>query len=96
MPRPEQTIIIGTRGSELALRQTQIVVTQLQAVARLTELYDEAAAAANRDEVGETLWEMLDVANDPGGFYDICMYQTAAVSSPNTATVNFQIQFSID
>ena len=72
------------------------LVTQLQAVARLTELYDEAAAAANRDEVGETLWEMLDVANDPGGFYDICMYQTAAVSSPNTATVNFQIQFSID
>ena len=32
MARPEQTIIIGTRGSELALRQTQIVVTQLQAV----------------------------------------------------------------
>lgn len=72
------------------------LVTQLQADARLTDLYDEAALAANRDEVGETLWEMLDVASDPGGSYDICMYQTAAVSSPITATVNFQILYSVD
>ena len=71
-------------------------VTQMRATARLTELYDEAETAANRDEVGETLWEMLDIASDPGGFYDICLYQTAAVSSPITATVNFQIMYAID
>ena len=31
MAHPEQTVIIGTRGSDLALRQTQIAVARLQA-----------------------------------------------------------------
>lgn len=71
------------------------LLTEFRTATRLTEYYDEAAAVANIDEIGETLWEMLDVASDPGGFYDIVMTQTAAITTDIAATIGFQILYSV-
>lgn len=72
------------------------LVTQFQSATRLTELFDEALQAANIDEVGETIWEMLDIASDPGGFFEIVLYQTATAGSAQSGTVAFQIMYAID
>jgi hypothetical protein len=69
----------------------------MQAAARLTEVFDEAAAAANVADIGKKLYEMAgdtDAVHD--ATYDIVLTQTAAASSAQAGTIAFQIEFIVD
>ena len=72
-------------------------ITQLTAAVAApgTELRHEAATGCER--VGDRLWEMAGVANDPGGvMYDIVMTIVDAAATAAALTLAYTITYTVD
>ncbi len=64
-------------------------------VAPGTDLRHEAATSA--DTVGDRLWEMAGVANDPGGvMYDIVITIVDGAASAQVGTLAYTITYTVD
>lgn len=62
-----------------------------QSALRLTEVIDEAAAAANVTNVGKTMWELAGLTAVPTGKCAIVLTQSAASASAAAGTIAYEI-----
>lgn len=82
----------GTDGTIVDEDEFVSVTAAFQGALALSEYLNEAAN--NIDVLPTTLWERAGETTNPGGEYDICMYQTAAVTTDAAATISFQVLYT--
>lgn len=65
------------------------------AVTVLTEYLGTGIGAAELN-MEEALWERAGASSDPGGFYDIVISQTAAVTTDAAGDLAFVVEYTVD
>ncbi len=74
---------------------TDSIIFQSATAAPGTEMRHEAATLPER--MGDALWEIAGVANDPGGvMYDIAITIVVVAATPLTGTIGYEIIYTND
>ena len=91
---------LSTRGADASTAGTikdedtyATLVTTWQSATALTEVTNEAR---DINEQGNAVWQDAGDSADPQAIYEICVYQTAAVTTDAAGTAVYRVLYAID